>query len=418
MEDGGGQEPGNKHDGDDHSVCIKTISSHLRHGMVVGGGCFAEMNTTSRVGDSTRLFLSNQPREVVAIMLFGFLLHAAALQHAGRLTTPNGAHTPALTRAAVLRGATAVAAAAAMSTTGSASAIPPPEMLAQAPSATGALKQQAVAPQLQYTPPGVKGLSTPEQIALAEHLKNKGAKFYGAYWCSFCYRQRMMFGAGGTRALPYVECAPDGYQSASATCRSKKEIEGYPTWEIDGKFYSGMRTLQDLQKISGFDPKVRFPEYVPPPPPPRPPPPPGGFRSPEVTTASKPEDIALAKHLKSTGAKFYGAYWCGYCNRQRTLFGAEATAALPYVECASDGYKSAASACKAKDVDGYPTWEIGGKFYGGYKPLEELARLSGFSYAAAAKSKAPPTVVSVDTSGGGVLRGEDCKLSEGEEDCK
>ena len=327
------------------------------------------------------------------------------------------AHNAGLTRAAVLRGATTLAAAAAAKAADSASAIPPPEMLANAPGATGAIKQQQVVPppQVQYTPPSIKGLSTPDQIALAEHLQSKGAKFYGAYWCSYCYRQRLMFGAGGVRKLPYVECAADGYNSASAVCRSKKDITGYPTWEIDGKFYSGMRTLQDLQAISGFDSSVKFPEYVPPPPPPRPPPPPGGFKSPPVTTASKPEDVALAKHLKSTGAKFYGAYWCGYCNRQRGLFGAEATAALPYVECADDGYKSASGACRTKGVDGYPTWEIGGKFYGGYKPLEELARLSGFTYAPAAKA-ATPSSLGITMGEGGVLRGDaDCKL--GEEDC-
>ena len=59
-------------------------------------------------------------------------------------------------------------------------------------------------PAVKYTPPSIKGLSTPEQIALAEHLKAKGAKFYGAYWCSFCFKQRNMFGAGGSRALPYA----------------------------------------------------------------------------------------------------------------------------------------------------------------------------------------------------------------------
>ena len=354
-------------------------------------------------------------------MLLLLLVHAAsALHHAGGPSAvPAAAHSAALSRAAVLRGATTLAAAAATTNAvvDSASAIPPPEMLANAPEILAKQQKQQTPPPAQvfYTPPSIKGVSTPEQIALAEHLQSKGAKFYGAYWCSYCLRQRQMFGAGGVRKLPYIECAADGYNSATATCRSKKELTGYPTWEIDGKFYGGMRTLQDLQALSGFDPSVKFPEYVPPPPPPRPPPPPGGFRAPAVTTTSKAEDLALAKHLKSTGAKFYGAYWCSYCNRQRGLFGAEATAALPYVECADDGYKSASGTCRKNGVDGYPTWEIGGKFYGGYKPLEELARLSGFSYAPVAKA-APPPSLGITMGEGGVLRGDaDCKL--GEEDC-
>ena len=221
-----------------------------------------------------------------------------------------------------------------------------------------------------------------------------------------------MFGAGGSRALPYVECAADGYQSASATCASTPEITGYPTWEIDGKFYSGMRTLQNLQQISGFDAAVKFPEYVPPPPPPRPPPPPGGFKAPAVEARSTPEQLALAQHLQSQGAKFYGAYWCGFCAKQRTMFGAEGTKALPYVECATDGYQSASAACASKpEVDGYPTWEINGKFYGGMRSLEDLAKLSGFTFSA-------KDVAIVGSASSSVTRGPGgCNLSDGGADC-
>ena len=89
-----------------------------------------------------------------------------------------------------------------------------------------------------------------------------------------------------------------------------REVDGYPTWQIKGKFYSGMKTLQELQALSGFDPSVTFPEYVAPPPPPRPTPPLGGFKPPPVTSTSTPLALALAKHLKASGATFYGAHWC------------------------------------------------------------------------------------------------------------
>lgn len=308
----------------------------------------------------------------------------------------------------MLRKAALIAASSATSVA-PALAIPPPDMLAAAPAATAALKEQA-APKVLYTPPSVKGQSSPDQIALAEHLKAKGAKFYGAYWCKFCDRQRQMFGAGASRVIPYVECAADGYQSSSGKCLElRAEVTGYPTWYIDGKYYGGMRTLQDLQALSGFDPSVKFPEYVPPPPPPRPAPPPGGFRSPPVETTSNAEQLALAKHLTAKGATFYGAYWCGYCNRQRQLFGASAAAALPYVECAADGYQSGSAKCRAQaEVTGYPTWEINGQFYGGYKSLEELARLSGFEYA---------KVTVASTGGAGTVRGDGCTLSDGAENC-
>ena len=314
-----------------------------------------------------------------------------------------------LTRAAILRSAASVLAAACANAAAVCHAIPPPDMLAKA--AEGAPRAgEPTKPMVLYTPPSIKGVSTPEQLALAEHLKSKGAKFYGAYWCQYCYRQRQMFGAGGSRALPYIECAPDGYDSASGTCRAKsKDVTGYPTWEIGGKFYGGMRTLRDLQALSEFDPSVTFPEYVPPPPPPRPKPPKGGYRSPTVETASNAEQLALARHLSKNGAKFYGAYWCKFCNAQRSLFGAEAAKALPYIECDPEGYRSASGTCQAKaDVKAYPTWEIGGQFYSGMKSLDALAKLSGF--------EAPPAQL---TSAG--TSGEGCSLSAGagaSENCK
>ncbi len=86
-------------------------------------------------------------------------------------------------------------------------------------------------------------MSTPDELALAQYLKKKGAKFYGAYWCPFCTRQRAMFGAAGVRALPYVECASDGYGAQ----RCPPQVTGFPTWEIDGQFYSGLKTLTQLQ---------------------------------------------------------------------------------------------------------------------------------------------------------------------------
>ena len=118
--------------------------------------------------------------------------------------------------------------------------------------------------------------------------------------------------------------------------------------------------------------------------------------------------------LKASGATFYGAYWCKYCGGQRSLFGAEAAAALPYVECDSEGYGADNGACKAASVRAFPTWQIGGEFYGGMRSLEELGKLSGFD------PKAGVAVASTTSKGGGgagVYKGPDCKLSEGAEDC-
>ncbi len=343
---------------------------------------------------------------------------------------PPSRGTPVATRTAVLRQA-AASAASALATAALAVPLPvssiPPEMLGNAP---GGGERFAVL----YTPPSVKGQSSPEQIALAQHLQKTGAKFYGAYWCRFCNMQRSVFGAGGVRELPYVECAEDGFNSQTGVCRSIREVDGYPTWQINGKFYSGMKTLQQLQALSGFDASVTFPEYVAPPPPPRPTPPPGGFKPPPVTAASTPLALALAEHLKASGATFYGAHWCGFCNKQRVLFGAEGTRLLPYVECDAEGYQANPALCGTNGIRSYPSWQINGRVYSGMRTLEDLAELSGLDVAraglvAAADKKppsparpapevAPPPSLGIANIGGApqVVADENCKLSD--ENCK
>ena len=152
------------------------------------------------------------------------------------LRPPAPASVAQFTRTAVLRSAAATAAGALAAAS---QAAPPPEMLLREAAAQAAANE----PKVLYTPPSVKGVSTPDELALAQYLKKKGAKFYGAYWCPFCTRQRAMFGAAGVRALPYVECASDGYGAQ----RCPPQVTGFPTWEIDGQFYSGLKTLAQLQ---------------------------------------------------------------------------------------------------------------------------------------------------------------------------
>ncbi|MEK7566945.1 MAG: hypothetical protein AAB527_02325 [Patescibacteria group bacterium] len=71
--------------------------------------------------------------------------------------------------------------------------------------------------------------ATPGQYDdFARCLKDKGAIFYGAFWCPHCQNQKTMFGKSA-RLLPYVECsAPDG-KSQYQVCIDKK-INNYPTW--------------------------------------------------------------------------------------------------------------------------------------------------------------------------------------------
>lgn len=93
----------------------------------------------------------------------------------------------------------------------------------------------------------------------------------------------------------------------------------------------------------------------------------------------KPYLKALAVHLRDSGARFYGAYWCPACQQQKELFEASAER-LPYIECTPNGRNGARSvACTANDIQDYPTWIIDGRRQTGVIPASELARLSGFT---------------------------------------
>lgn len=94
-----------------------------------------------------------------------------------------------------------------------------------------------------------------------------------------------------------------------------------------------------------------------------------------------PRLAALAKHLDSTGAKFYGAFWCPVCQQQKDRFGAAQTH-LPYVECSPNGRTGpVAFACVSENISNYPTWVIRGQRYTEILDTEELARRSGFRWA-------------------------------------
>lgn len=99
-----------------------------------------------------------------------------------------------------------------------------------------------------------------------------------------------------------------------------------------------------------------------------------------VTTTSGAAEIALARHLRETGAKMYGAWWCPHCHDQKQFFGKAAAQELNYVECAVPGDpRQQVQVCQTAGVNSYPTWEVNGQLYPGVKSLEELADLSDYS---------------------------------------
>lgn len=91
----------------------------------------------------------------------------------------------------------------------------------------------------------------PELQALARHLKQTGAQFYGASWCPTCGQQKALFG-GAADELPYVECSPGGRGGPVAMACVNAGIENYPTWIIRGRRYTELMQVDELAQRSGF----------------------------------------------------------------------------------------------------------------------------------------------------------------------
>lgn len=84
----------------------------------------------------------------------------------------------------------------------------------------------------------------------AKCLKDKGAVFYGAFWCPHCRDQKDLFGSS-QKYLPYVECSSSDGNSQLEICK-KEKIESYPTWQFaDGSREEGELSLEKLSEKSG-----------------------------------------------------------------------------------------------------------------------------------------------------------------------
>lgn len=83
----------------------------------------------------------------------------------------------------------------------------------------------------------------------AQCIKDSGAKFYGAEWCSHCQNQKKLF--NGSKNLPYVECSTSSGNGQEKVCADAK-IEGYPTWIFaDGSRQSGELSFEILSQKTG-----------------------------------------------------------------------------------------------------------------------------------------------------------------------
>jgi len=88
--------------------------------------------------------------------------------------------------------------------------------------------------------------------ALAKHLEDTGAQFYGASWCPHCQQQKRLF-RGASGQLPYVECSPAGRGGPTARACVRENIDNYPTWVIRDKRYEGVLEPKQLANYAGFE---------------------------------------------------------------------------------------------------------------------------------------------------------------------
>ncbi len=81
----------------------------------------------------------------------------------------------------------------------------------------------------------------------ADCITSSGAKFYGAFWCPHCQKQKADFGKSAEK-LPYIECSTPNGKDMLPVC-TEAEIKSFPTWVFsDGSRLSGEQTFQTLSE--------------------------------------------------------------------------------------------------------------------------------------------------------------------------
>jgi glutaredoxin len=203
--------------------------------------------------------------------------------------------------------------------------------------------------------------------------------------CKFCAQQKEILGkqAFESNNVEYVECSEDGKNSQANTLCQEKDIQGYPSWEINGKVYSGQRSLEEMEVM------VRMVDAISP----------GKDKAPpRILTTSSERALELSSQLKSLQSVLYGAYWDPHTFEQKEKLGKEAFSNyLSYVECGKDGDHSQLDLCKERKIQVVPTWEINKKLYPGDQELDELEEIIASSKVAketAATLASAETVVS------------------------
>ena len=82
--------------------------------------------------------------------------------------------------------------------------------------------------------------------ALAQCLTERGVRMYGVEWCNHCQNQKTLFGES-FRFIDYVDCDRQRQQCDDAG------VTAYPTWNINGTDYPGVKSLDTLAALSGCE---------------------------------------------------------------------------------------------------------------------------------------------------------------------
>lgn len=93
----------------------------------------------------------------------------------------------------------------------------------------------------------IAGCASPGQkyVAIEKCLATKDVKMYGVEWCPVCAKQKKNFGSKLEGI--YVECADN-----PQLCLDK-EVQGYPTWIINGQKHLGLMQPEKLAELAGCD---------------------------------------------------------------------------------------------------------------------------------------------------------------------
>lgn len=87
---------------------------------------------------------------------------------------------------------------------------------------------------------------TPETLALAQCLTEKGAKMYGTNRCPHCTATKELFGYKSFQSVTFIDCDKNKNACGLAS------VTGYPTWVFaDGSRLQGEQPLATIAEAAG-----------------------------------------------------------------------------------------------------------------------------------------------------------------------